>query len=148
MGLFCDLDAAHREGNSRPLCKGHFNLAQFADDLLRRVLPARHISPFSHSKTPNLELDWFWGGRVRLGHVRLFAFHTHAKDGHDGGMVTEPADRLSLSGDPLRCCLIEAISLDQPERDIAIEERVVGQIDKLLTAFAKESLDLIAAAGK
>ncbi len=63
MGLFCDLDAAHREGNSRFSRKRHFYLAQLADDLFRCVFPASHISPFSDSKTLTLELDRFSGGR-------------------------------------------------------------------------------------
>ena len=63
MGLICDPDTTGCQGNGRPLRKCNFNLTQLAADLLRCVLPASHISPFSDSKTLTLELDRFLGGR-------------------------------------------------------------------------------------
>ena len=47
------------------------------------------------------ELLYIPASHYGLDHVRLLAFHAHVIDGHDVGMVTNPADRLSLSGNSL-----------------------------------------------
>ena len=61
------------------------------------------------------------------------------------GWAAEPAHRLAFARDPLAADLVQAFGLDQGEGHIAVEHRVVGQVDLLLAALAQEALDLVAA---
>jgi hypothetical protein len=40
--------------------------------------------------------------------------------------------------------LVQAFRLDKREGDVAIEQRVVGEVDLLLAALTQELLDLVA----
>jgi len=70
------------------------------------------------------------------------------EDGDDVGMATEAAHRLGLARDALAGGVVEAIGLDQGEGDVAVERRVVGEVDALLAALAQEALDDVAAGGE
>ena len=77
--------------------------------------------------------------------VRLAVLLAHVVDGDDVRVPAEAAHDSGLAVDALDADLVEALGLDQREGDIAVEQRVVGQIDLLLAAFAQEAFDLIAA---
>ena len=53
-------------------------------------------------------------------------------------MGAEPAHRLGLARDPVAADVVQAFGLDQREGDVAIEQRVVGEVDLLLAALAEE----------
>ena len=60
----------------------------------------------------------------------------------------ETAHRLRLAGDALAAYVVEALGLDQGERDVAVEQLVVGEVNALLAALAEEALHHVAATGK
>jgi hypothetical protein len=55
------------------------------------------------------------------------------------------AHRLRLADDPLAPDLIEALGLDQREGNVAVEQRVVGEVDALPPTFAEELTHHVAA---
>jgi hypothetical protein len=81
-------------------------------------------------------------------HVGLVVVASKVVDGHDVGVVAEPAHGLGLSHDAGAGDLVEAIGLDQGEGNVSIEDGVVGQEDLLLAALAQEPLDHVAAIGE
>ncbi len=80
--------------------------------------------------------------------VELPALLADVVDGDDVGVVAEPAHRLRLAPHAREPRLVEALGLDQGEGHVAVELRVVGQVDALLAALAEEALDLVAAGGE
>ena len=67
------------------------------------------------------------------------------EDGDDVRVVAEPAHRLRLALHARQAVGVEALGLDQREGDVAVEQRVVRQVDLLLAALAEEALHLVAA---
>jgi hypothetical protein len=63
----------------------------------------------------------------------------------DVGMGPEAPHSLGLAPDALPTDFVETLGLDERKGDVAVEQRVVGEIDLLLAALAEEALDLIAA---
>ena len=59
-------------------------------------------------------------------------------------VVAQPAHRLRLARDPLSSGIVQALCLDQREGNVAVEPRVVRQVDLLLAALAQEALDHVA----
>ena len=81
-----------------------------------------------------------------LAPVRRGAF-ADVVDGDDV-LVCEATHRLGLAHDALAADIVEAFGLDQRERDVAIEQRVVREEDPLLAAFAEEAQHSVAAGGE
>ena len=73
------------------------------------------------------------------------AFIPGVEDGDDMCVVTETAHRLRLASHADDAVGVEAVGLDQRESDIAIELRVVGEVDALLRAFAEKAAHGVAA---
>ncbi len=73
---------------------------------------------------------------------------TDVVDGHDVGMVAEPPHGLGLARHASAAGLVEALGLDQGQRDLAVEPLVAGQVDALLGALAEQALHLVAAGGE
>ena len=69
-------------------------------------------------------------------------------DGDDVRMVAEAAHRLRLAADARQPVGVQPLGLDHGEGHVAVELRVVGQVDPLAAALAQEALDLVAAAGE
>jgi len=63
-------------------------------------------------------------------------------------MGAEAAHRLGLAADAHAAGVVESLGLDQGEGDVAVEERVVGEVDLLLAALAEEAFHLVAAVGE
>ena len=70
---------------------------------------------------------------------------TDIEHGNDVGVVAKATHGLSLTMDALAARVIETLGFDQGEGDIPIEQRVMGEIDALLAAFANQPCDLVAA---
>ena len=66
----------------------------------------------------------------------------------DDVLVGEPPHRLRFTHDPFAADFVESVGLDERERDVAVEQHVVGKEDALLAALTEEALDLIAATGE
>ena len=69
--------------------------------------------------------------------VRRGRFFADLEDRDDVRVRAEAAHRLRLAHDALAPDLVEAVGLDQRERDIAVEARVVREEDALLAALAR-----------
>ena len=76
--------------------------------------------------------------------VGLAALVADVEDGDDVRVGAEAAHRLRLARDRARADLVEALGLDQREGDVAVELRVVGEVDALLAALAEEARDRVA----
>jgi hypothetical protein len=63
-------------------------------------------------------------------------------------VVAELTHRLGLAPHTGEAGLVEALGLDQRDRDLASQARVAGEEDALLGALAEEALDLVAPAGE
>jgi hypothetical protein len=63
-------------------------------------------------------------------------------------MIAEAAHRLGLAADADEAGLVEPFGLDHAERDIAIKQRVVCEVDAFLCTFADEALHLVTAGGE
>jgi hypothetical protein len=59
----------------------------------------------------------------------------------------EPPHRLRLAQHAGAGACVEALGLDQGERDLALEEAVAGEVDTLLAALAEQAQQLVAAVG-
>src|SRR5262249_51320625 len=70
---------------------------------------------------------------------RLSALLAHIEDGHDVGMVAEPAHGPRLAAHARQARLVEPIGLDERDRDVALQPGVVGDVDALLAALAAEA---------
>ncbi len=68
--------------------------------------------------------------------------------GDDVRMGSQTAHGPGFAANPLAARLIQALGLDQREGNLAIEQRVMGQVDALLAAFAEQPRDLVAAVGE
>src|SRR5262249_62309924 len=79
---------------------------------------------------------------------RLGALLAHVVDGHDVGMVAEPAHGPRLAPHARQPCRVEPIGLDERDRDVALEPRVVRDVDALLAALADEAAHVVAAAAE
>ena len=63
-------------------------------------------------------------------------------------MSVEAGQRLGLASRALASGLVEALGADQREGDIAVEQRVVREVDALLPTLAEESTYVVAARGE
>jgi len=61
---------------------------------------------------------------------------------------TEATHRLGLTGDAFLRGLVETLGLYQSKGDLAVQQRVVRQVDALFAALAQEFADLVAVVGK
>src|SRR6266545_4593818 len=61
------------------------------------------------------------------------------------GVIAESAHGLGLSSDPQEAFLIEPVSLDEGEGHVAVELRVMCEVDALLATFAEKALHLVTA---
>src|SRR4051794_34540741 len=83
-------------------------------------------------------------GHVLADDVGLAPLLADVVHGDHVRVVAEPRHRLRLAADPQSPALVEAGGLDHRQGDVAIEGRVVGEVDTLATALAKEALDDVA----
>ncbi len=79
-------------------------------------------------------------------HVGSAVLLSQVEDGDYVRVGTQPAHGLGFPGDALAARVVQALCLYQSEGDVAVERRVVGEVDPLLAAFSEELLDLVAAA--
>jgi hypothetical protein len=84
-------------------------------------------------------------GQERKDHVGLAVFLTNVVDRDDVRVVAESAHGLRLACDASAGGLIQALGLDQGEGNVAVEGRVVGEVDLLLAALAEELAHFVAA---
>ena len=77
--------------------------------------------------------------------VRRAALLADVEDRDDVGVRAEAAHRLRLARDALAPDVVEAVGLDQRERDVAVEQLVVREEDALLAALAEEAAHGVAA---
>jgi hypothetical protein len=87
-------------------------------------------------------------GHVLAHDVELPLVLADVVDGDDVGVVAEAPHRLRLAADPDAAGLVQALGLDQRQRDVAVEPLVPGQVDALLGSLAHETLHPVAAGGK
>src|SRR5437868_4918964 len=67
------------------------------------------------------------------------------EDGDDMRVVAESAHRLRFASDADDAVGVESVGLDQREGDVAVELRVVGEVDALLRTLAEEGAYGVAA---
>ena len=104
---------------------------------LRLVDQARQLAA-RHVLADDVRLDLAAGAGLLAG----------VEDGDDVRVVAEPPHRLRLAADARDAVGVEAVRLDRRERDVAVELRVVREVDALAPALAEEALDVVAAAGE
>ena len=78
-----------------------------------------------------------------VGHALVVS---EVEDGNDVRVHAHAAHRLRLAHHTLTANLIEALRLDQRERDVAVEQLVVREVDALLAALSEEALHPVAPA--
>ena len=79
---------------------------------------------------------------VRLSFPRTIV--ADVEDGDDVRVVAEAAHRLRLALDAGEAGFVQAFGLDDGDGDVAVELRVVGEVDALAAALAEEALDGVA----
>ena len=79
---------------------------------------------------------------------RRAALLADVEDRDEVGVRAEAAHRLRLARDALAPHVVEAVGLDQRERDVAVEQLVVREEDALLPALAEEPAHVVAAGGE
>ena len=62
----------------------------------------------------------------------LDCFLSEVEDGDEVGVRAEPPHRTSLAHDPFAADIVEAVGLDKRQRDVAVEQLVVGEVYPLL----------------
>lgn len=72
----------------------------------------------------------------------------HVEDRDEVRVRAHAPHRLRLAHDALPPDLVEPVRLDQRERDVAVEQRVVREEDALASALAEEPAHLVAARGE
>ena len=72
----------------------------------------------------------------------------HIVDGDNVGVVAKTSHGLGFTFDARSSFFVQLLGLYQGEGNIPIKYGIMGQVDLLLTTFAEEFLDLVAAAGK
>ena len=77
--------------------------------------------------------------------IGLTMFFADVVDGHDVGVVAQPAHGLGFAADAGLALGIQAVGFDQRERHIPIQLGIVTEVDPLLPAFAEETDHAIAA---
>ena len=80
--------------------------------------------------------------------VRLPAVVADVEDGDDVRVVAEASHRLRFALDACEAGVVQALGLDQRDRDVAVELRVVREVDLLAAALAEEALDGVSALGE
>ena len=116
-----------------------------ARDALRDLERARQLE----GATRPLELALDVPALEQLGHdVRRTTFLAEVEDADEVRVRAHPPHRLRLAHDPLPPHLVEAVGLDQGERDVAVEERVMREEHALAPALAEELPHLVPAGGE
>ena len=80
--------------------------------------------------------------------VRLAAVVSDVVNRDDVRVVAELRHRLGLALHARQAGVVEALGLDHRDRDVAVELRVVREVDLLAAAFAEEASDGVAAVGE
>ena len=75
-------------------------------------------------------------------------FFANVENGDDVGVVAQATHSLSLVAHAGQPGLVQPFCLDDSDGHVAVEAVVVGEVDALAAALAKEALHLVAAAGE
>ena len=87
-------------------------------------------------------------GHVLRDDVRVPLVVAGVEHGHDVRVIAEPPHRLRLALHARASVGVEALRLDHGKRHVAVEPRVVRQVDLLAPALAEEALYHVASTGE
>jgi hypothetical protein len=77
--------------------------------------------------------------------VGLSPLLADVEDGDDVGVVAEPAHRLRLAADAGLALFIQPLGANEREGDLAVQPRVVHQVDPLLASLSEEAPGFVSA---
>ena len=84
-------------------------------------------------------------GEQRKDHLRISLVFAEVVDGNDVRMIAETSHGLGFALDARSGVFIELFRLYLGKSNVTVKDSVMGKVDPLFAALAKELLDLIAA---
>ena len=115
------------------------DLAGNAQHLCSRKPPTLGSIEYSRQVSP---------GHVLRDDIRLAGLLADIEDGDNLWMVAQPPHCLRLAAHPREAVRVQAFGLDQRKRDVAVELRIMRQINPLAATLAEEPADGIAIRGE